>query len=409
MTMHWTERSRAIAAIGEELARRGWTLHGYSPDQSDIKTDYFCPAHWDGVAVKDDAVVGVDISRAKARQSGRGDWPHFHATPDRKTWHVERGGRIVASGVGLEPCASGDPDERQAAVAAVCDRIESVAGIKQHEPGNTAAAGTVDGIAFRVEHERDWTWIYFTAKPPAELRDRLKRAGWRFGGRRQGWSLRRRATAEELAAVGLPMVDVCSPPDEALPPIGETLPAGGETLPADGESLPTNGETALPGRPYYDWSPQHIAAEEERLGQELQRLVAAAPTDAEASASDAERQALQDICDALDALAAERRTQAEELAQPTARPYQNLTRHAIETEIKRLDLLLKRLAGASDFAYELAVNDKGARLREIQAEQETVYDQWAALRRRTALSRPGSPGPTGSLASPARILTTLCT
>lgn len=51
-------------AIMAELANRGWTIYGYRPDRSDSMTDYYCPAHWDGIAEKNGYVLVVDHSRA---------------------------------------------------------------------------------------------------------------------------------------------------------------------------------------------------------------------------------------------------------------------------------------------------------------------------------------------------------
>ena len=53
----------AKLAIMSELANRGWTIHGYRPDRSDSMTDYYCPAHWDGIAEKNGYVLVIDHSR----------------------------------------------------------------------------------------------------------------------------------------------------------------------------------------------------------------------------------------------------------------------------------------------------------------------------------------------------------
>lgn len=195
---HWSEKRTAQAMVGAELARRGWTLYGWTEDKSDSMTDYYAPEHWDGVAEKAGAVVVVDADAgrsgyqpmktiprslgvcarckgeradpggwtlAKARETpaeynrstcgpnervlfsdvvsplpffgggpydtgdypaelagrercrechGKGErfdysgsgpdgpaYPIFQANPPNRRWHVERGGRIVASGAAL--------------------------------------------------------------------------------------------------------------------------------------------------------------------------------------------------------------------------------------------------------------------------------------------------------------------
>lgn len=54
----------AKLAIIAELANRGWTIYGYSPDESDSMTDYYCPAHWDGIAEKNGYILVIDHARA---------------------------------------------------------------------------------------------------------------------------------------------------------------------------------------------------------------------------------------------------------------------------------------------------------------------------------------------------------
>jgi hypothetical protein len=58
--MHWTERRAAKANLGQALARLDWKLYGWTEDQSDSMTDYYAPAHWDGIAAKGEFIVVVD-------------------------------------------------------------------------------------------------------------------------------------------------------------------------------------------------------------------------------------------------------------------------------------------------------------------------------------------------------------
>lgn len=51
-------------AIREELLNRGWKIYGYHEDRSDLMTDYYCPASWDGIAEKNGYILCVDISSA---------------------------------------------------------------------------------------------------------------------------------------------------------------------------------------------------------------------------------------------------------------------------------------------------------------------------------------------------------
>ncbi len=66
------DERRAVVNVGHELERRGWTLFGYHKDESDIMTDYFHPASWDGVATHPSRPGVVVCVRAWAKdRSGR--------------------------------------------------------------------------------------------------------------------------------------------------------------------------------------------------------------------------------------------------------------------------------------------------------------------------------------------------
>ena len=57
---------------------------------------------------------------------------------------------------------------------------------------------------FTIEHDRDWTWINFSAKPDEDTRETLKDVfGARFSGRRVAWYITRRVDPEQiLDAIG---------------------------------------------------------------------------------------------------------------------------------------------------------------------------------------------------------------
>lgn len=49
----------------------GWKVYGYSADQSDSMTDYYCPAHWGGVAEKNGYILCVDVYGASKAEEIR--------------------------------------------------------------------------------------------------------------------------------------------------------------------------------------------------------------------------------------------------------------------------------------------------------------------------------------------------
>jgi hypothetical protein len=71
MSLHWTDKRSATANVGEELARRGWTLLGYKPNQSDSMTDYYSPASWEGIATNDAYPGVVVVVNASKHKSGK--------------------------------------------------------------------------------------------------------------------------------------------------------------------------------------------------------------------------------------------------------------------------------------------------------------------------------------------------
>jgi hypothetical protein len=58
--MNYYEKRQAKVILAKLLEAAGYTLHGYKPDTSDIMTDYFSPAFWDGIATKGKYIACID-------------------------------------------------------------------------------------------------------------------------------------------------------------------------------------------------------------------------------------------------------------------------------------------------------------------------------------------------------------
>ncbi|GAA4880364.1 hypothetical protein GCM10023310_70710 [Paenibacillus vulneris] len=58
--MYYGDKMEAKINIMEELVNRGWIVYGFTPDQSDSMTDYYSPAHWNGIAEKNGFVLVID-------------------------------------------------------------------------------------------------------------------------------------------------------------------------------------------------------------------------------------------------------------------------------------------------------------------------------------------------------------
>lgn len=62
-TYNYYDFREARVNIAHALMAKGWEVFGYSPDQSDSMTDYYCPASWSrGIASKNGYVLLVDVS-----------------------------------------------------------------------------------------------------------------------------------------------------------------------------------------------------------------------------------------------------------------------------------------------------------------------------------------------------------
>lgn len=71
MSNYYDYREVKVMIAHRLMALDGWKVYGYSPDQSDSMTDYYCPATWGGVAEKNGYVLCVDVYGAREPQEIR--------------------------------------------------------------------------------------------------------------------------------------------------------------------------------------------------------------------------------------------------------------------------------------------------------------------------------------------------
>jgi hypothetical protein len=130
-------------------------------------------------------------------------WPTFHANAPGKTWHVERDGRVILSGTGLNRCTDLFEGKGRALAAAeeIADRINNA--MQAPSPRQEVPA-TGDAPSLSVNVERSGLELRFPEKPSESIREEMKRHGWRwtrFGGCwYQRNSAENRAFAEALIA-----------------------------------------------------------------------------------------------------------------------------------------------------------------------------------------------------------------
>ncbi len=119
--------------------------------------------------------------------------PVFQATPKGATWHVERGGRIIAKGTGvwslsepnphLEPGKSRQAGKLALLVGRILEAVEGREKADEATPGQVAG----EGVTKRPGTRPGFVELRFAVKPPAEIRAELKAAGFRWARRSACW------------------------------------------------------------------------------------------------------------------------------------------------------------------------------------------------------------------------------
>lgn len=154
MSYSYYDREESKVKLMSGLAFMGWSIYGFREDQSDMMSDYFHPASWDGIAVKNGYILVVDnctggsiggdfikesydhklykrveklrtLAECPSASQGerdnalamieklaplltttetiKGDLPAvaYQANPGNAKWHIEHDGEIIAKGTGI--------------------------------------------------------------------------------------------------------------------------------------------------------------------------------------------------------------------------------------------------------------------------------------------------------------------
>jgi len=123
-----------------------------------------------------------------------GHWPIFQENPKGVTWHVERGGVIIARGNGLKGC-----DRETAKAGALAARITAAADSSKGASRNDGPA-RVDAVTMTENPEKGGIELRFPAKPCTAVLDSLKGAGWRWSRFSACWWHRDTDNARAFAA-----------------------------------------------------------------------------------------------------------------------------------------------------------------------------------------------------------------
>ena len=120
-------------------------------------------------------------------------WPEFQANPARSKWHVEKGGRIVAKGVGLTTARNAEGCARiMARILAAVGRASSGSNPKPRAPKAPASdddsgGSGPEGASLSDGTRPGYVEVRFPEKPSAEMRSALKSAGFRWTRRFGCW------------------------------------------------------------------------------------------------------------------------------------------------------------------------------------------------------------------------------
>jgi len=213
-TANYYERARGTAALAEALrADPAWTVYDYHPDQSDLLTDYYAPAHWEGVARNGEFTLVVNRDYGwngehQVNHEGRTVRPTFSApaeacaagvtwlgNPPRYNWHLEYQGQIIAKGQGIGKAGGWSAEERERALAPILERIRATLQCYRTTgaapaPAETETPGSAAGVSVRHNVAHNGVEVQFPAKPDPSVLARLKSSGFRWLWRQQLWYAR---------------------------------------------------------------------------------------------------------------------------------------------------------------------------------------------------------------------------
>ena len=71
MSNYYEYREVKVMIAHKLMSMDGWKVYGYTPDESDSMTDYWSPAHWDGIAEKNGYILCVNVYGASEPQEIR--------------------------------------------------------------------------------------------------------------------------------------------------------------------------------------------------------------------------------------------------------------------------------------------------------------------------------------------------
>ena len=237
---------------------RTWTGQGVA-----LLPDVVSPLHFDGQG-RQKCTTCSGQGHAWKLESCVEPWPTFGANPPSRLWHVEKDDRILASGVGLGPCADYDSQRAQAAVEQIVSRIEDAMYARPIPVGETGGMSDV-AVTIRRNQVHNGIEVVFAAKPAAALRSALKALGFRWSQRQGLWYARHTPRTWEKVH---DLLGEAETPEQSEPdPPGQESPAETEAPhyvieePLTGQIIGGNGDE--PDKPE-PWRMTRLAYQESR-------------------------------------------------------------------------------------------------------------------------------------------------
>lgn len=78
MSNYYEYREVKVMIAHKLMDMDGWKVYGYTPDESDSMTDYWSPAHWDGIAEKNGYILCVNVyGEAEPQEIGKYNYDNF--------------------------------------------------------------------------------------------------------------------------------------------------------------------------------------------------------------------------------------------------------------------------------------------------------------------------------------------
>lgn len=208
--MNYYDIREAKLKIAEELKNRGWEIFNLKEDESDPMTDYYSPANWGGIAIKNGFVLVIDVPHYAIKNGvieTKNGIINYMANPKRYKWHIEKDSKIIDKGTNIAkfenvPYAYIERKEKEFTnqdIKIINDfkklvlRWEKVVNDpiekenKIHTQDNKEIKKENIKVEVNFNTDKNGIELKFTDKPSEEVRENLKLNGFRWSRFNKVW------------------------------------------------------------------------------------------------------------------------------------------------------------------------------------------------------------------------------